>query len=63
MQSTIKVPFTLAGNALVFAKNFAKEWVESPIASASIAVAKKLIFCNATANAQCERTLKHSVTT
>ena len=45
----------------IFAKDFAKEWVEypfNPIALASIAIAKESLFCNAIANAQCERNLK-----
>ena len=44
----------------IFAKDFAKEWVGypfSPIALASTTIAKELIFCNAIANAQCERNL------
>ena len=44
----------------IFAKDFTKEWVEypfNPIALASTAIAKELIFCNAIANAQCERNL------
>ena len=46
---------------LTFAKDFAKDWVEypfNPTALASIAIAKESIFCNAIANAQCERNLK-----
>ena len=43
---------------------FAKEWVEypfNPIALASTAVAKESLFCNAIANVQCERKLKHRI--
>ena len=39
---------------------FAKEWVEypfNPIALESTAIAKESLFCNAIANAQCERNL------
>ena len=44
----------------IFAKDFAKEWVEYPfnhIALASITITKESMFCNAIANAQCERNL------
>ena len=47
----------------IFAKDFAKESVEypfNPIALASTAIAKELIFCNAIAKAQCERNLKQT---
>ena len=46
-----------------FAKDFAEEWVEypfNPIALASTAIAKELIFCNAITKAQCERNLKQT---
>ena len=39
---------------------FAKEWVENPftpIALASTAITKESLFCNAIANAHCERNL------
>ena len=45
----------------IFAKDFAKEWVEylfNPIALASNATAKDSLFCNAIVNAQCERNLR-----
>ena len=40
---------------------FAKEWVEypfNPIALASTAIVKESFFCNAIANAQCERNIR-----
>ena len=45
----------------IFAKDFAKEWVEypfNPIALASIAIAKESLFCTAITNAQCKQALK-----
>ena len=45
----------------IFAKDFAKEWVEyplNPIALASTSIAKESLFCNAITNAQCERNLR-----
>ena len=44
----------------IFTRDFAKEWVKyalNPIALASTAIAKESLFCNAIANAQCERNL------
>ena len=49
-----------AGKWQIFTRNFAKESVEypfNPIALVGIPIAKELIFCNAIANAQCERNL------
>ena len=48
----------------IFAKDFAKEWVEypfNPIALASTAIIKESLFCNAITNAQCERNLSGSI--
>ena len=38
-----------AGKWRILAKDFTEEWVEYPIALASITIAKDLIFCNAIA--------------
>ena len=53
-----------AGKWQIFAKDFAKEWVQypfNPIALASITIAKELIFCNAIADGQCEQNLRDFV--